>query len=539
MSGPAFCRLLFISGHCRSVNRNLGMEKLQCTFWRPVSECISGNRYSRGQQEVTVRKCGSVKKAVQQIAACAGILILVCLVCRVAFFRGYTAYVPFPEWQREGLRLEKTELDHPEVMTIGDMEMQGNYLRMTVNPVSRGDATVDFRDGSGEPVRIHILRVGPFQTVYDLQTGGFTGDTMILIAVTLFWISVSAIMIWHYLQAKGPSYYAYSTIYFAGFSLFSLVNSIVMLQITIRHMVSPMEFSMFSAYETINGASRLFMTVTMPPMVVFAIAMGISNVVLLRHERARMKNTLGLAVSIALILGEVLGMYLFTRDFMGSEWEGRIRNTMENVYATVFVYFECMLVGSVICGITAARHMPAMQSDFIVILGCWFRRDGTLPPLLKGRVDRAIDFWQKQKETTGKEALFIPSGGQGADEPMPEAEAMKRYLVSQQVPETLIRVEDKSLNTFQNMTFSRKIMEEINPEGTAVFATTNYHVFRSGVWASLAGLRIEGMGSRTRWWYWPNAFMRECVGLLANRWKQELVLLLALIVFFGVLSIVL
>ena len=55
----------------------------------------------------------------------------------------------------------------------------------------------------------------------------------------------------------------------------------------------------------------------------------------------------------------------------------------------------------------------------------------------------------------------------------------------------------------------------------------------------LAGLRAEGIGSITRWWYWPNAFMREVVGLLANRWKQELVFLIVLIFVFGTMSMVL
>ncbi len=69
--------------------------------------------------------------------------------------------------------------------------------------------------------------------------------------------------------------------------------------------------------------------------------------------------------------------------------------------------------------------------------------------------------------------------------------------------------------------------------------TTNYHVFRSGVWASLAKLPAEGVGSRTKWWYWPNAFMRECVGLLKNRVRQELLMMMATIAFFGLLSMAL
>ena len=54
-----------------------------------------------------------------------------------------------------------------------------------------------------------------------------------------------------------------------------------------------------------------------------------------------------------------------------------------------------------------------------------------------------------------------------------------------------------------------------------------------------AGLSAEGLGSRTKWWFWPNAFMRETAGLMQKRWKQELLFLFLLIVFFGVLSMIL
>ena len=92
------------------------------------------------------------------------------------------------------------------------------------------------------------------------------------------------------------------------------------------------------------------------------------------------------------------------------------------------------------------------------------------------------------------------------------------------------------------MEFSKKLIEE--REGSAedkniIFVTTNYHVFRSGVWAGLAELRAEGLGSKTKWWFWPNAFMRETVGLLRNRWKQEVLFLILLAAFFGILSMVL
>ena len=81
-----------------------------------------------------------------------------------------------------------------------------------------------------------------------------------------------------------------------------------------------------------------------------------------------------------------------------------------------------------------------------------------------------------------------------------------------------------------------KIIDGENPGARAVFATTNYHLFRSGVTANRAGLSITGIGSKTRWWFWPNAFVREWISLIVNRWKEELALLIALIAFFGFMS---
>jgi vancomycin permeability regulator SanA len=347
------------------------------------------------------------------------------------------------------------------------------------------------------------------------------------------------VMLRHFRNAKGAAFYQHMTIYFAGFSLFSLVTGLCLLEVTLRHLIDPIYFPMYSVHSALSGASTQFMLLTSPLFILFSLTMAVSNIVLLRRERPRLRNVFALGISLLLILGVVGGLLLISRDFSGSEWENRIRSVFENAYSTVFVYWECMLAGSVISGITAARRRPAPDKDFIVILGCWFRKDGSLPPLLRGRVDRALDFWREQKEQTGKEALFIPSGGQGPDESMPEAEAMRQYLLSQDVPDHLIRPETASKNTLENMSFSKKIIRESSPDAKVVFSTTSYHVFRSGIWANLAGLPAEGIGSKTKWWYWPNAFMRETAGLLRKRWKQEILLLVVLLVWFGTLSMIL
>ncbi len=98
-------------------------------------------------------------------------------------------------------------------------------------------------------------------------------------------------------------------------------------------------------------------------------------------------------------------------------------------------------------------------------------------------------------------------------------------------------LEDRSTDTAENMLFSKQKITD--PAARIAFSTTNYHVFRSGVWAARAGVNAEGIGSRTKWWYWPNAFMREVAGLMKKHWKEEAALLLLLIAFFAVMSMLL
>ena len=481
-----------------------------------------------------------MRKAAKQILCLAAALVAVCVVCRLAFFREFNLYVPrqgpmgTAEWLPEDAPVVA---ENTEVLRPGKPESNERYIRIPVDPQKKGET--DLQIGAGEDKIYHVLKVDRFRTVYDLNTGNFTGDTVVLVAVTVFWLLVCAIMVWHFFrQTKSTAFYDYSTIYYVGFGVFALATGLVMVSVTAAHIMRPEEYSMFSAYSAISQASIRYMELTTPFMLVFALAMAVSNIELLRHEGFRKTNVLALGVSLLLILGEAVGWYLFTRNFMGSEWEGRVRNTLVNTYATVFVYFQCMLMGAVTCGLLAARHRPDPDKDFIIILGCWFRKDGTLPPLLRGRVDKALEFWRGQKKKTGREARFIPSGGQGENETMPEAEAIRQYLLQEGIDDRLILKEDASKNTWQNMTNSKGIIQETGG-GKTIFATTNYHVFRSGLWARQAGLNAEGIGSKTKWWFWPNAFMRETMGLLQKRWKQEILLLIVLIVFFGVLSLIL
>ena len=93
---------------------------------------------------------------------------------------------------------------------------------------------------------------------------------------------------------------------------------------------------------------------------------------------------------------------------------------------------------------------------------------------------------------------------------------MKRYRLEQGIPEEQIMAETKSTTTLENMKFSAELIKERDPEAKVAFSTTNYHVFRGGMFAREAGLKAAGMGAKTKWYFWPNAEVREFVGLVVN-----------------------
>ena len=103
---------------------------------------------------------------------------------------------------------------------------------------------------------------------------------------------------------------------------------------------------------------------------------------------------------------------------------------------------------------------------------------------------------------------------------------MGAYLEGKGVAPERIVLEDRSTTTRENMAFSREVIEHhagrSADELSIGFSTTNYHVFRGYVCAHQAGMAVEGVGSKTKYYFWPNAFLREFVGLLAARWKNIL-----------------
>ena len=455
------------------------------------------------------------------------------------------------DWDGEEIPVEKYEIVKAE---SGGYESA--YVRITLRPEKAGKYALEVYDADRNIHVLDVIRVDRFRSGFSSATGAFSSENIIILSGILFYLCLFLITLSAFRRLKGPLAYSYEAILCCGLSIFSLVALLAEAPAYIRHLLRPGFHSTWELLESFGAAGKSFVILTVPFIIVFSILLIISNIALLRHERPRFRNVLGLLLGLLMITAAYVYFRMITGYFQGSEAQYRIRMAIENIAGITFAYAECVLFSSMICGLRAAKHVPPRDRDYILILGCGFAKDGSLTPLIRGRVDKALEFWRRQKEETGKEAVIIPSGGQGGDEPMAEAEAMRRYIVGTGFPESSLIPEDRSANTYQNMQFSKKIIEECEAAGAGeggaaegsgasdpsaseartAFVTTNYHVFRSGVWAGAAGLKAEGLGSRTKWWFWPNAFVRECIGLLSRRIIPELVCLGILIAIFSVFT---
>ena len=368
------------------------------------------------------------------------------------------------------------------------------------------------------------------------------GETALGIAnliLSLYVLTVIILLIRAFFRQLRYNPYSYNTIYYFGFSLF-------LISVFITHFVAAIEIftapgvhygtEIYLLFGIISGSAVNYMIYSLPFILVFSAALIISNIFLIKYEGRRFVNILGIILAVILVAGEAV-IFFSNQYASGSREEVMAHDLIINLLAALYLYFECMVIGGLAADLIAAKYEPDKDKDFIIILGCRPRNDGTPTPLLKSRIERAADFYKAQVAQTGKAPYIIPSGGQGSDEKISESECMKNYLLTLGIPEEHIIMEDKSTNTFENMTFSKKLIENIDPKGKVAFSTTNYHVFRSGMYSRRIKMRSQGMGARTKWWFWPNAGVREFVGLLKGHKVKQIIILSSMIFIYIITTI--
>jgi uncharacterized SAM-binding protein YcdF (DUF218 family) len=126
------------------------------------------------------------------------------------------------------------------------------------------------------------------------------------------------------------------------------------------------------------------------------------------------------------------------------------------------------------------------RSDVAVVLGSKVNRDGTPSPRLQARLGRALELYKN-----GWTPRILVSGGTGV-EGVPEGTAMKRWLVSQGVPETAILVDDQGIDTRATARNTAALMRAHNLH-SAIVVSQYFHISRTKLAFAQEGL--TGVGS--------------------------------------------
>ena len=359
----------------------------------------------------------------------------------------------------------------------------------------------------------------------------------IQIILILFLIRVSIGCTFYIKEQYEKRKYSYAIIMNLGLLIFININILRQLNLL------AFNWNVINIVDIYNNTLKsfsYFAMLTLPCIIILSLYSIITNFILIKKEGFSPRRMLGVSLGFLAIFG-LLGsqtLYYVIKNFLLGNDMKAIKYTLDICINGTLSYFYTLIIATLYCNVRAARHTPKFDKDFIIILGSKIKEDGTITPLLKGRVDKAIDFGNKQYELTKKKIVYVPSGGKGKDEKIAEAEAIKKYLIEKGIKEKQIIIENKSTSTFENMKYSKEKIDNVNKDAKISFSTTNYHVFRSGVIANEQGIECEGMGSKTKWYFYTNALIREFMANLAQEKKKHIIMIIMINVSLLVLILI-
>ena len=148
-------------------------------------------------------------------------------------------------------------------------------------------------------------------------------------------------------------------------------------------------------------------------------------------------------------------------------------------------------------------HLPPMEdSDVIIVLGAQVKEDGTPSVALERRLTAALESYQADPQ------LIIVCGAQGANEPRPEGDVMRDWLIGRGVRPEDVVAETASFNTRENLIYARAIMEH-RGLSQALVVTSDYHVARALELCRQTGISATGKGSPSKPEYFIKNHIRE------------------------------
>lgn len=208
-----------------------------------------------------------------------------------------------------------------------------------------------------------------------------------------------------------------------------------------------------------------------------------------------------------------------------------IINSLALWAATIAFSTIYSFIGYLSWSTTFENHQYYKHVKLIMVLGAGIFSE-EVTTLLAARLDKALSVYHSQRT----KPIIIVSGGQGPDEPISEALAMKRYLIAHNVPENHIFMENQSTNTRTNFLYSKSIIHSMMPTSSHMLCVTSqFHVLRALKFAKKAHLSFDGIGSRTPYHFLAQSMIIDFLGLM-YQYKTILTIYFAMLFWLAILQ---
>jgi len=170
------------------------------------------------------------------------------------------------------------------------------------------------------------------------------------------------------------------------------------------------------------------------------------------------------------------------------------------------VFFAIMML---FLGFYGQTDNVTFDEDAVIVLGAGIRGE-RVTRLLAYRLDRAAEY-----SDYNPNAIIVVSGGQGPQEDITEALAMERYLIEKGVPQERIIKEEASTSTYENLLYSKEILDKLFEVPYKVVVITNdFHIFRATKLAEKLGLNVTHYHAKIDMYGIPLNYSRECIAVL-------------------------
>ena len=243
------------------------------------------------------------------------------------------------------------------------------------------------------------------------------------------------------------------------------------------------------------------------------ILLIINGIVMIRKEARSLENLLSLLLGLVIGTGEIAFFAGFVLEIHSFNQKYTVAKLVAIFIGSSVLYISFWILAFVLYMIFMQIMPHIREFDYLIIHGAGLLKGDKVSKLLANRIDKAIKIYNKSK----RKPVIIPSGGQGGDETISEAEAMKKYLLEHGIPEEHIILENKSKNTMENLQNSKNIILSQGGKHRVALVTSNYHVYRCLLYAKSMRLKCTGIGAPVAWYYWPSAVIREFVAVFTTK----------------------